>query len=174
MLDADSSEILLAANRLPASERNQNPLMDFVLDRAPSPGHPLDVELAGKLRVLGWDVTDDEGVRVDIIAPGERYELAIYYRVDARISGNWEAFVHVDGFQRRYNADHQLLAGRYPLSLWLPGDFIVDRAVLRLEPNFTPGTYRVLFGLYSGERRLEVRSGKHEENRIVAGTLIVK
>jgi hypothetical protein len=174
VIDADSSEILLAASRLPDSERNQNPLMDFVLDRAPTPGHPLDVNLAGKLSVLGWDVTDGDGARVDIIAPGERYELAIYYRVDARVSGTWEAFVHVDGFQRRYNADHALLAGRYPLTLWLPGDFIVDRTVLRLEPNFAPGTYRVLFGLYSGERRLEVRSGKHEENRIVAGTLIVK
>jgi hypothetical protein len=174
VLDADSSEILLATNRLPEGELDRSPLRDFVFDRAPSPGHSLDVDLAGKLRVLGWDVTDEDGARVDSIVPGERYEFSVYYRVDARISGAWEAFVHIDGFQRRYNADHPLLAGRYPLSLWLPGDYIVDRAVMRLEPNFAPGTYRVLFGLYTGERRLEVRSGKHEDNRIVAGTLIVK
>jgi hypothetical protein len=174
VLDAGSSEILLAVSRLRPSETNQNPLEDSVLARAPSPQHPLDVDLAGKLQVLGWEVTDENDARVDAIFPGTRYLFTIYYRVNARLSGNWETFVHIDGFHRRYNADHPTLGGRYPFSLWLPGDFIADRGVLRLEPNFTPGSYRVLFGLYMGERRLEVRSGEHEDNRIVAGTLLVR
>lgn len=174
VVDAGSSEILLAVTRLRASERNQNPLEDSVLAQAPSPQHPLDVDLAGKLQVLGWEVTDENDARVEAIFPGTRYLFTIYYRVNARLSGNWETFVHIDGFHRRYNADHPTLGGRYPFSLWLPGDFIADRGVLRLEPNFTPGSYRVLFGLYMGERRLEVRSGEHEDNRIVAGTLLVR
>ena len=145
-----------------------------MLQQAPTPQHPLDVDLGGKLAVLGWDVTDENGARVDSIFPSTRYFFTIYYRVNARLSGAWETFVHIDGFHRRYNADHATLGGRYPLSLWLPGDIIADRAVLRLEPNFTPGSYRVLFGLYMGERRLEVRSGQHEDNRIVAGTLLVR
>jgi hypothetical protein len=53
------------------------------------------------------------------------------------------------------------------------GDFIADRSEFALEPNFGAGKYRVYFGLYNGNRRLEVRRGPAEENRLDAGFLDV-
>ena len=56
----------------------------------------------------------------------------------------------------------------------MSGDFIADRSAFALEPNFGAGKYRVYFGLYSGNRRLEVRRGRAEENRLEAGFLDVR
>jgi hypothetical protein len=174
ILDAHSSEILLASNQLKPGEQNENPLARFVLDQAPRPAHPLDANLGGQLDVLGWDVTDLDGQAVRAIRPGRRFVFSLYFRVVARLSGSWETFVHIDGFQRRYNGDHPTLDGRYPFALWNVGDIIADRHEISLEPNFTPGTYHVYVGLYAGARRLEVSRGANSENRLEAGDLIVE
>lgn len=173
IVEASSSELLLALSR-PGSEANRNPLAAFLPASRPKPAHALDVDLGGKLQVLGWDVRNARGDAVDIIQTGMPYTFSIYYEVRERLSGIWDTFIHVDGLQRRYNGDHPSLGGRYPPSFWLPGDFVVDRHEIQLLPNFAPGVYRVYFGMYAGERRLEVRRGEHEENRISAGILTIE
>src|SRR5690606_12510953 len=50
VLDAISSEVLLASNQLLPGETNQNPLSIWLLGERPSPQHPLDVDLTGQLR----------------------------------------------------------------------------------------------------------------------------
>jgi len=174
ILDAHSSEILLASNQLAPGEKNQNPLERDLPSVAPRPAHPLDANLGDTLDVLGWDVTDLDGQPVNAITSGRRYDFVLYLRVVARVHGAWEVFVHIDGFQRRYNGDHPLLDGRYPLALWNVGDFIADHHQIVLEPNFTRGTYRVFVGLYSGARRMPVRRGAHEDDRLEAGELSVQ
>ena len=67
------------------------------------------------------------------------------------ITGNWKAFVHIDGHQRRYNGDHNVLDGKYAMNLWHPGDVIVDDFEFQLEPNFTPGAYTRLLRLLQPE-----------------------
>ena len=174
ILDGRSSEVLLASNRLLPGEQSQNPLDRYLLERAPSPTRPLDASLGDQLDVLGWDVTDLDGRPVRAVVPGRRYEFVIYFRVVARITGTWETFVHIDGFQRRFNADHPTLDGHYPFSLWNVGDLIADRHDFTLEPNFTRGTYHVFFGLYSGSRRLGVTRGTQTDDRIHGGELVVE
>jgi hypothetical protein len=174
VVDSESSEVLLATNRPGPNEPNRNPLAAYVLDRAPVPSRSLDVDLGGKLHVLGWDIQTKARKNVDVVVPNIEYEFVIYFRVDERIGGDWETFIHIDGLQRRYNGDHPTLLGKYPFSFWLVGDFIADRFPIRLEPNFAPGFYDVYFGLYSGTRRLEVRRGRHVEDRIVAGKLEIR
>jgi hypothetical protein len=174
ILDAHSSETLLASNRLDPGEKNENPLSRFLLERPPEPMHPLNGNLGDQLDVLGWDVTDLDGKPVRAIRPGRHYSFSLYFRVVARISGSWETFVHIDGFQRRYNGDHPTLDGRYPFSLWNVGDLVADRHEITLEPNFAPGSYRVYVGLYAGSRRLPVRRGSGSEDRLDAGTIIVE
>jgi hypothetical protein len=174
ILDGHSSEILLASNQLRAGETNQNPLARYLLARAPQPSHPLDANLNDALDVLGWDVTDLDGNVVRALVPGRRFQFVIYYRVIAPVSGAWETFVHIDGFQRRFNGDHPTLEGHYPLALWNQGDLIADRHEIVLEPNFTRGTYRVYFGLFTGSRRMPVRRGPQSDDRIEAGSLVVE
>ena len=173
VFDARSSEILLASSELSGAQ-NDNPLGRYVLDEAPRPSHPLAANLGDKLDVLGWDTFDLDGQLVQSVEPGRHYSLVFYFRVVQPIVGNWQTFIHIDGFQRRFNGDHPTLDGKYPFNFWRVGDFISDRCDLVLEPNFGPGKYRVYFGLYSGNRRLEVRRGTAEENRLDAGFLDVR
>ncbi|HET9929626.1 MAG TPA: hypothetical protein VFQ35_03015, partial [Polyangiaceae bacterium] len=174
VLDSHAGEIVLASNRLDASRSSDNPFDRWVTSSPPAPAHPLDVDLGGRLTVLGWDVFDARGARVSALSPSVTYEFAIYYRVDQRVAANWDTFLHIDGFQRRFNGDHPTLGGHYPFALWLPGDFVVDRHEFHLGPEFSRGRYDVYFGLYSGSRRLEVRRGAHQDDRIIAGKLDVK
>jgi 4-amino-4-deoxy-L-arabinose transferase-like glycosyltransferase len=173
VLDARSSEILLVSNQLGLAH-NDNPLLRFIPEQLPHPSHALDANLDNKLDVLGWDALDRDGRPVDAVEAGQRYTFVIYYRVVQPITGSWETFIHIEGFQRRFNGDHPTLDGKYPFNLWHVGDFISDRHDFTLEPNFGAGKYRVYFGLYSGNRRLDVRRGQAEENRLDAGHLEVR
>ncbi|HEX6275424.1 MAG TPA: glycosyltransferase family 39 protein [Polyangiaceae bacterium] len=174
VLDAHTSEILLVSNQLRPGERNENPLDAYLLGKEPRPTRVVDANLGEQLDVLGWDVTDLDDRAVKDVVPRRRYRFVIYYRVMARISGTWETFLHIDGFQRRFNGDHKTLDGRYPFALWQVGDLIADRHEIELEPNFTPGTYQVYFGLYAGSRRMPVKRGAHHEDRVQGGPLVVR
>jgi len=173
VLDARSSQILLVSNDL-GGRPNENPLAQTVLDDPPSPARPLDVAFEDQLDLLGWEVTDAGGQVVDSVVPQRKYHIRFYFRVLKPITGSWKAFLHIDGFQRRFNGDHAVLDGKYTMNLWHPNDVIVDDYVLELEPNFTPGDYTVFFGFFSGDSRFKVSRGQHHENRVIAGALRVR
>ncbi len=118
---------------------------------------------------------DERGKQVEAVAPGRAYHLKTYYRVLAPVTTEWEAFIHIDGYHRRHNGDHKLMNGKYPMSLWLPGDLLADDTELKLEPNFTPGNYEIYFGLFVGDTRLKVKSGPGDgDNRVNGGALRVQ
>ncbi len=183
VLNARSSEILLVSNRLGPNEANQNPFQSWLLDAPREPQVSVGADL-DQLVNLGWEVTDLEGRPVPteevdgrawpVVRPQVEYRFAIHWRVKRAITGNWKTFIHIDGHHRRYNGDHDTLEGKYPVHLWRPEDQVVDYHTIRLEPHFSRGHYEVLYGLYIGDRRLEVRQGAHDKNRIRAGWLIVK
>jgi hypothetical protein len=175
VLDARSSQILLAASTLGSGERNENPLSSIVLTAAPRPQRRIDANMEDKLEVLGIDLVDERGHAVDAVNPGRPYQLKTYYRVLAPVTSEWEAFIHIDGYHRRHNGDHKPMNGKYPMSLWLPGDLLVDDHEFKLEPNFTPGTYTIYFGLFVGDTRLKVKSGPNDgDNRVNGGPLRVQ
>lgn len=175
IVDAKSSQILLAASSLSGNDKNENPLSQYVLSSPPHPWRRIEANLEDKIEVLGIDLIDDRGRNVDAVSAGREYHLRTYYKVLAPVTTEWEAFVHIDGYHRRHNGDHKPLNGKYAMSLWLPGDILVDDSDFKLEPNFTPGTYGIYFGLFVGDTRLKVLTGPNDgENRINGGELRVQ
>ncbi|WP_437875039.1 glycosyltransferase family 39 protein [Sorangium sp. So ce513] len=173
VLDGRSSQIVLASNDL-GGRPNESWLGRVVLDEPATPANRVEAMFEDQLEVLGWELTDDEGRAVPSVVPQKTYRLRTYFRVHRPITGNWKMFVHIDGFQRRYNGDHPVIEGRYPLSLWQPGDVVVDDHELKLEPNFTPGDYTLYFGFYAGETRFEVTAGPEHDNRVRGGVIRVR
>ncbi|MRG93223.1 glycosyltransferase family 39 protein [Polyangium spumosum] len=173
VLDARSSQILLVSSDL-GGQRNENPLGAMVLDEPPPELHKVDAAFEDQLEVLGWEVRDGAGRVVDSVVPQRKYHMRFYYRVASPILGNWKAFLHIDGFQRRYNGDHAVLDGKYAMNLWQPNDIVVDDYVFELEPNFTPGDYTIYFGFFSGDTRFRVVRGPNHENRVIGGALRVR
>ncbi len=175
VLDARSSQIVLVASALTDSEKNQNPLSRIVLTSEPKPQRKLDSVFEDKLQVLGYDITDVSGKLVDHVAPGKKYHMKTYFKVLAPMQSEWDMFIHIDGFHRRHNGDHKVCEGKYPMSLWLKDDLIMDDHEFTLEPNFSPGGYNLWFGLFVGETRLKVKSGPSDsDNRVNGGTLRVQ
>ncbi|HXX69786.1 MAG TPA: glycosyltransferase family 39 protein [Polyangiaceae bacterium] len=175
VLDARSSQILLAASSLSPDEKSYNPLSDMVLSAPPHPQRKIGANMDDKLEVIGIDLLDERGRATDSVTPGRSYHFRTYYRVMAAVTTEWEAFIHIDGYHRRHNGDHKPMSGKYPMSLWLPGDVLADDSEFKLEPNFTPGTYTIYFGLYVGDTRLKVLSGPNDgDNRINGGPLRVQ
>ena len=174
VLDARSGQILLVSNKLLSNEGSQNPYGSVVFDKEPAIGHRVEANLQDTLLSLGWDITDTTGQPVPYIVPARKYRVRLYYKVLAPIKTEWETFVHIEGQNRRFNADHRTAQGKYPLSLWQPGDYIVDEHEFSLEPNFAPGEYTLRYGLFSGDTRLKVQSGQHDDNRILGGTINVQ
>ena len=175
ILDARSSQILLVASSLNPSDKNQNPLDKILLSALPPIQHPLNVNMEDKLMVLGYDLVDANGKQVDSLAPGRKVHMRTYYKVLGPVTTEWEAFIHIDGYRRRHNGDHKPLDGKYPFSLWLKDDLIVDDYEFSLEPNFSPGAYTMYFGLFVGETRLKVTSGPSDgEHRINGGNIRVQ
>jgi 4-amino-4-deoxy-L-arabinose transferase-like glycosyltransferase len=173
ILDGRSSQILLASNQLGGHE-NESSLAKMILDEPPSPVHSLDVMFEDQLAAIGWEITDKNGHVVESVVPATSYHLHTYYRVVRPVTGSWKAFVHIDGQQRRYNGDHNVLDGKYAMNLWRPGDVVVDDLEFQLEPNFTPGGYTLYFGFFAGETRFKVTKGSHHDNRVIAGVLDVR
>jgi 4-amino-4-deoxy-L-arabinose transferase-like glycosyltransferase len=175
VVDARSSQIVLAASSIPGNRPNANPFDAVVLSDAPTPRRPLNVNLEDRLLVLGYDITDANGRIVDVVAPSRPYRMRTYYKVLAPLTSEWQAFLHIDGYRRRHNGDHKPMNGKYPMALWLKDDIMVDDHEFTLEANFSPGAYSVYFGLFMGDTRLKVTSGPSDgENRINGGTLRVQ
>ena len=175
VVDGRSSQILLLASALLPGEKDENSLDKLVLQTPPQPQHPLDVNMEDKLQVLGYDITDQAGDLIGYIAPGRKYRMRTYYKVLAPITTEWEAFIHIDGYHRRHNGDHKPMDGKYPFALWLKDDLLVDDYEIGLEPNFTPGSYELYFGLFTGDTRLKVKTGPQDgENRIDGGPILIQ
>jgi hypothetical protein len=175
VVDARSSQILLASSSLGSDEKNESPLASIVLSSPPTPQRVVGANMDDKLEVIGFDLADERGRLVDGISPGRTYHMKTYYRVLAPVTSEWEAFIHIDGYHRRHNGDHKPMNGKYPMSLWLPGDLLVDDHEFKLEPNFTPGSYTIYFGLFVGDTRLKVKSGPNDgDNRVNGGPLRVQ
>lgn len=175
ILDARSSQILLASSSLRGDEKSQNPLDEIVLPGVPAVTRPLTVNLDDKLELIGVDIWDATGKAVESVSPVRPYRFRTYYRVLAPISTEWQAFIHIDGSQRRHNGDHRPTNGKYPMSLWLAGDIVVDDHEFKLEPNFSPGNYTIYFGFFLGDTRLKVKSGPQDgSDRVIAGRLVVQ
>lgn len=173
VLGAGPSEMLLASNRL-GGETNRNPFEGMVQSRAPRVAHPIDANLAGRLEVVGWQIRTEAGALAPVLLPGRRFRLELVYRVVGSFVDEWDTFVHIDGRGRRFNADHETLQGRYPMRWWNKGDIVVDEHMMTLDPNFTPGIYRLYFGMYRGQRRLPVKRGRHDDDRVEAGAIQIR
>lgn len=175
VLDARSSQIILVASSLRGDEVNQNPLDRIVFSDMPQVQNKLSANLEDKLEVVGYDITDATGKLVDRVTASKKYRMRTYFKVLTPITTEWQMFIHIDGFHRRHNGDHKVTEGKYPMSLWMPGDVVMDDHEFSLEPNFSAGAYTVYFGLFIGETRLKVKSGTSDgENRVNGGVLRVQ
>ena len=100
------------------------------------------------------------------VKAGERLDVFLFWRSLRPAPLNYTQFIHLldeDG-QRWAQRDREPLDTTYRTSEWEPGEVIIDRFRLTVDPAAPPGTYTLLVGWYyleTGER-LPVVDEAHE------------
>jgi hypothetical protein len=174
IIDPVVGNLVLATNRLALGDHDHNPLSADLLDTPPPLRQKSTIQFGDFCEMLGWEIRNDDGSVVVKLVVGRRYELRLVFQVIGTTNMDWQVFVHIDGRGRRHNGDHDPVSGRYPTTLWQPGDIIVDRHSFVLDRGSLLGEHILYMGLFRGNKRLEVTSGQADENRVRLGTAIVE
>jgi hypothetical protein len=118
----------------------------------PQPGEALfeaDVRVGSALTLERY------GVRRLAAAPGEAWELVLYWRVHAPLEQQLHGFVHVVDDAGNQIAQHDQLAfGLEHVSTeWQVGELIEDRYEIAVPAAVRPGQYHFSVGLYGADDR---------------------
>ena len=176
VISEPQARYLLAVSDLAPGEPNQSPLARVILLERPHPQYSvLEANFDDKVKYLGYDITSySDGT----VAAFDNVTITHYWECTAKLSGDYQVFVHIDGMGNRINGDHDPAGGLYPTRYWRPGDVIVDRQKVRIDffarPSVRPDAYTIHLGLFRGESRLPLIDGEGEQNRLYAGVIRVR
>jgi hypothetical protein len=117
----------------------------------PSIPKPLQVDLAHKVRLLGY------GFSPDTLCPGEPLHLTLYWQALANIQKDYTVFAHLMDKEGRIwgQKDNFPAGGTRPTSRWLVGEIVVDEYDIPVRRDAPPAEYTIEIGMYdliSGER----------------------
>lgn len=114
--------------------------------------HPLEVNFANRMELLGYDMDPEEPTIREAIV------VTLYWRALSEMKENYTVGVHLvgPGHTSYGGPDSYPARGNYATSLWKPGDIIRDAYSLRIPRAFpAPGAGRLEVALYlhsTGER----------------------
>jgi hypothetical protein len=104
---------------------------------------PLLVNFNHEVRLLGYDLPTRR------IRPGERLPLTLYWQALRYISHDYQIFDNLlDQEQRRWGGYDRRAKDGYSTLLWAPGEIIVDRFGVPVDPAAPAGVYTIDVGLY--------------------------
>ena len=107
-----------------------------------APQHASAAILAGKVRVLGYDLTRE----------ADAIRLAVYWSPLVSLDRDFTTFVHLRdarGEKIAQGNDHQPGGAFYPTRLWEAGETLRDEFVISLPPNLARGEYTLVGGMYA-------------------------
>jgi hypothetical protein len=92
-------------------------------------------------------------------ARGDRVDVTFRWRTLRPVPEDYLVFVHGDavgGNARRIFGDHLPAEGKYPSSVWRPGEYVLDRFSIRVPNDYGPSRLALFVGLYLGDHRLTI------------------
>jgi hypothetical protein len=161
--------------RAPAlSPADRERIAAYVSRQAPHPQHPLDVEFANGLQLIGYDLDSPSA------HPGQPITITWYWHATQDLDDNWKLFTHVADAtgESRLNQDgvgtlrdHDL----YQPGRWEPGQYIKDVQNVLLPADWNSPRATFFLGLWNGDQhRLAIRRGPNDgDNRVRAATIDV-
>jgi 4-amino-4-deoxy-L-arabinose transferase-like glycosyltransferase len=113
---------------------------------APQPAFPQEARLGDVVELVGYDTPATAQA-------GAPLEVTLYWHALGEVTRNTIRFVHLLDADDRIVAQLDSVPGdgdaQAPLTSWVSGEFIQDRATLpEVPPELPPGQYRLAVGLY--------------------------
>jgi hypothetical protein len=111
----------------------------------------LDIQLGDRAELLGYDLSATPAT------PGGQIEVTLYWRAGGPTDRSYKVFTHlgIDGTAPLTQHDGYPGDGCCPTNTWLDGEIVVDRHIIVLPTDLTPGNYLLSAGMYdeaTGER----------------------
>ena len=118
--------------------------------QAAAPQYSLDQQLGGHVRLLGYDLPEQ------VVRPGDFATLTLYWQTDGVLEDRYKVFTrsHRDRVERGPGQflwgqqDNEPQADQLPTTRWVPGEVIVDRYRVKVDPKAPAGIYQVEVGMY--------------------------
>lgn len=113
----------------------------------PRPEQPLQATFGDVIQLEGYTVN------VDVQEDG-RLDVLFYWKALQPASVNYTQFVHLvdeSGADSAGQRDREPLGTTYRTTEWQPGDTVIDRFRVEVDPAAPPGWYRLLTGWYNLE-----------------------
>jgi len=121
------------------------------------PTQPVEADFDHRIRLTAY------GLSSRAVTPGDTLQLALAWEALRAMERDYTVFTHLIDAQERIWAqvDSQPLGGTHPTSAWKPGEQVVDRFALQVDPEAPPGTYWIEVGWYelATMTRLPLRDG---------------
>jgi 4-amino-4-deoxy-L-arabinose transferase-like glycosyltransferase len=105
----------------------------------------LAVNFGDTARLLGVDIPQHP------VSAGSGVSLTLYWQAIATAGQNRKVFLHLTDDQGNIIAQKDQVPGngKFPLTGWVPGEYITDEYILSLPPDTPTGTYLLRIGLYN-------------------------
>jgi hypothetical protein len=141
---------------------------------------PLDAQLEGGIRLLGYTLRDTEGRVVDRldVERGGEVRLTLYWLADAPVERDFVVFTHLlDGTGLlRGQQDNQPRQGTYPTRAWGVGELVIDAYHIPVALDAPPGDALLEVGMYdpASDQRLTVsgRDTDAEQRRVLLSGIV--
>jgi 4-amino-4-deoxy-L-arabinose transferase-like glycosyltransferase len=111
---------------------------------------PARFDLGDLASLLGYDLSSDGAAAMK---PGQTITMTLYWQAQARMSEDYQVFVHLVGpkpeAEMVAQGDRSPLGGDWPTSAWEPGYPVRDPGyAITLPAGLAPGIYDLRVGLY--------------------------
>jgi hypothetical protein len=108
--------------------------------------HPLEVDLGGKVRLLGYNI--ESGFR-----PGDHIHLTLFWQALAEMDKDYTVFTHLTDVEGHIwgQKDNPPVDGFYPTTGWEAGEIVRDQYDILISPDAPPGEYQIEAGMYLAE-----------------------
>ena len=107
----------------------------------------VDARLGDVVRLVGYRLEEEQ------TSPGQGLDLTLYWQALGEMETDYTVFVHLlDGEGHiRGQKDNPPAQGTWPTGRWKPGELVVDRYRVPVNPDAPPGRYTLVVGMYDLE-----------------------
>jgi hypothetical protein len=108
--------------------------------------NPVGANFDGKLRLLGYEISDRS------LHPGDETAITLYWERLERLAINYAVSIQIiqpDTFSKAAQDDRPTDP---PTTAWLPGGIVADTRTLTISPDAVPGRYRLMVRVYDANR----------------------
>jgi hypothetical protein len=139
----------------------------------PEVAHPVGAQLGGMVELVGYELEPA------IVAPGEVVQLTLIWRCLREMDTSYTVFTHLldGGGQIRGQQDNPPGGGRYPTTLWVAGEIVVDPYAIAVDEDALSGRHVVEIGMYDPanvERLPVIGTSGEADDRVLLGEVQVE